>query len=274
MRDTKNSLTLIGCGWLGMPLAQIMIQQGWKVKGTTTSEVKRSKLMSYGIEPYLYKLPGPNSTELSLFKSHNLLVGIPPGRRNQNVLHDYPLSISQILQHAREAGEISKVIFISSTSVYGKNDDFIDENTKTNPGSDSGRAMVDAENQICNSGFIYNILRFGGLAGPGRHPGRFLAGKKNLPDGDQLINFLHLDDAIGVIMQMLSGDFDDKIYNVVSPRHPTKKLFYSKMTAGAGLVPPTFDESLASAKREISVQSLLIDTGYQFKYPDPLTYDF
>lgn len=273
MKEIK-SLTIIGCGWFGLPLAMRAIGEHWKVKGTTTHSNKMIELKDMGIEPYLLVLPEKTKLAGSLLKSSYIVISIPPGRKNPNVLHDYPFSVSQIIKRVQQLSEATKVIFISSTSVYGNEEDFIDENSISEPKTDSGRALLDAENLIRNSGINYNILRFGGLAGPGRHPGRFLTGKKNLPAGNQCINFLHLEDAIGVTMQMLSGSFNNQTYNVVSPQHPEKKMFYLKMAADAGLEKPTFDDSLIAAKREISVQKLLKETDYEFKYPDPMYYDF
>ncbi len=274
MTDNIKTLTVIGCGWLGLPLALKAIDENWKVKGTTTNSNKMIELEDKGIEPYLLVLPATTKIDSALFKSRYLVINIPPGRRNPNVLHDYPFTVSQIIDQIKIVGKTSKVIFVSSTSVYGNEDEFIDETTISKPKTDSGRALVEAENIVRNAGINYNILRFGGLAGPGRHPGRFLAGKKDLPGGNQCINFLHLTDAIAVIMHMLSGSFTRQTYNVVSPQHPQKKMFYLKMTIDAGLDPPTFDDSLMAAERKISVQKLLKDTGYEFKYPDPMYYDF
>ena len=46
----KTTVGIMGCGWLGLPLAQSLIEKGFNVKGTTTSFEKLSVLTNIGIE--------------------------------------------------------------------------------------------------------------------------------------------------------------------------------------------------------------------------------
>ena len=48
-----KNVSLLGCGWLGKPLAVSLINDGFLVKGSTTSEMKIQELETLGIEPYL-----------------------------------------------------------------------------------------------------------------------------------------------------------------------------------------------------------------------------
>lgn len=268
------SISIVGCGWLGLPLAENALDMGLLVKGSTTSSAKLQMLRNKGIDAYLLSLPANTDSEIALFHADYLVLNIPPGRRNPNVLVDYPASVARILRSSLEAGQIHKIVFVSSTSVYGDNIDFIDEKTGTDPQSSSGEALVKAEQLIMHSGIKYNILRVGGLAGPGRHPGRFLAGRSHLPSGNQSINFLHLHDAIGAINCFLNHLHDDNVYNIVSPFHPTKKEFYTSMARDLALEPPQFDETSLCPKREISPDKFILDTGYQFKFPNPMNFQF
>lgn len=259
---------------MGLPLAVKALRDGHQVNGSTTSTTKLQELKITGINAYILSLPGNTEVDSALFEADYLILNIPPGRRNPNVLLDYPTSIAKVLKLAVEVGQIRKVIFVSSTSVYEENIDYIDEHTNTNPQTSSGQALLKAEELIMHSGFDYVILRFGGLAGPGRHPGRFLAGKSNLPAGNQAINFLHLEDAIGAVNCFLNDLGGGKIYNVVSPQHPTKKVFYPYMAAKLKLEAPSFNEEVPSMRREISPQKFISETGYKFIFPDPMHYQF
>lgn len=274
MGYSDMSISIVGCGWLGLPLAENALDMGFLVKGSTTSSAKLQILSTKGIDAYLLNLPGNIEADRALFQADYLVLNIPPGRKNPNVLLDYPASVARILRSVLEVGQISKIVFVSSTSVYGDNIDFIDESTDTSPQSSSGEALVKAEQLIEHSGIKYNILRFGGLAGPGRHPGRFLAGRSLLPSGNQSINFLHLQDAIGAINCFLNHLNDDKVYNIVSPFHPTKKEFYTSMAKDLVLEPPKFDDKMLSPKREISPDKFISDTDYQFIFPNPMNYQF
>ncbi len=274
MSVSKKTISIIGCGWLGLPLAKRALVDGYNVKGSTTNPDKVQSLLNAGIDPYLVKFPTDTNLNNELFNCNYIVINIPPGRSNPSVLHDYPLSVSQLMASAKSVGKAIRIICISSTSVYGSDNDLIDEETSETPETDSGKALLRAEEIIKNSGINFNIFRFGGLAGPGRHPGRFLAGRKNMPNGHQAINYLHLSDAIGSIMHLLNSNLINTIYNVVSPIHPVKSDFYLRWAKDLGLEPPTFSESAISFKREISSQKFVKETGYVFDYQDPMEYKF
>ena len=55
---TKPAISIIGCGWLGLPTAQYLLQQGYPVKGSTTTPSKLSILEEKGITPHLLQLEG------------------------------------------------------------------------------------------------------------------------------------------------------------------------------------------------------------------------
>ncbi len=274
MENAIKTVTIIGCGWFGLPFAKKAIEAGFNVKGTTSRVEKLAVLEQAGIESYVLQLPASSILPEELFKSDLLLINLPPGRRNPDVLKDYPMVITEIIHAATGSGSIKKVIFISSTSVYGDKHQFIDENTPVLPVTDSGKALIRAEQIISESEFDSVILRFGGLAGSGRHPGRFLAGRTGLSSGDQAINFLHLEDAIGVAMLFVTNGIGKYVYNIVAPKHPDKKEFYIKMAKMIGLEPPTFMEDPGTYRREISSGKLIIETGYNFRFPDPMYFEY
>ena len=274
MKSKGKSIAVVGCGWLGIPFSQIMIENNWTVHGTTTRESKLLQLKRIGIVPYLLSLPLKDVLDPQLLKVDFLLINLPPGRRNSNVLTDYPEAIIQLINSAREVGFIRKIIFVSSTSVYGSSEELIDEYTVPQPESDSGTALLKAEKLISESRISCVILRFGGLAGPGRHPGKFLAGRTGITSGNQSINYLHLEDAIGVIKLVVEHSVENEVFNIVAPVHPIKSAFYKKMAQDIGLEPPTFVKTTDQFRREISVNKFLLQTRYHFLNPDPMTFKY
>jgi UDP-N-acetyl-D-mannosaminuronate dehydrogenase len=79
----KNVISLLGCGWLGFPLALDLISRGFIVKGSTTSPQKIPLLKASGIDPILVQFdqfhPEPDLNEL--LDGDILIVSVPPGRR-------------------------------------------------------------------------------------------------------------------------------------------------------------------------------------------------
>ena len=56
-KKMKNiKISILGCGWLGLPLAKKLIENGYEVKGSTTSESKLELLKNAGISPYQIKM--------------------------------------------------------------------------------------------------------------------------------------------------------------------------------------------------------------------------
>jgi 3-hydroxyisobutyrate dehydrogenase-like beta-hydroxyacid dehydrogenase len=51
-----KQISILGCGWLGMPLAKSLLEKGFSVKGSTTSFEKISAIESNGIQPFQIEL--------------------------------------------------------------------------------------------------------------------------------------------------------------------------------------------------------------------------
>src|SRR5690606_41999862 len=108
------------------------------------------------------------------------------------------------------------------------------------------------------------IVRFGGLFGPNREPGRFLKGRKTIPNGLAPVNMIHLVDCVGICKAIIQKNAFGRVYNACAPRHPTRKEFYSKATRELGLEEPEFIEECLDWKM---VNSVHVPTylNYEFK---------
>ena len=274
MYHQNLSVAVLGCGWLGLPFASHAIEKGWRVKGSTTSYEKLDVLKESGIEGYILKLPSQDNLLQPLFDVDALLLNIPPGRANPKLVESYPEQVELIMQKAAENKKLKHALFVSSTSVYGPEGDIISEATEADPVSASGRAVLRAENIVRASGIPSVILRFGGLIGPGRHPGNFLSGKSGIRTGQQAVNMLHLSDAVHVIAYMFAHRVVGQIFNVVAPIHPPKKDFYTKMARQLNVPIPGFEDNQEVNRREISVDKLITETGFKFTFPDPMNFTF
>ena len=127
-------------------------------------------------------------------------------RKRDRLIYDLGLNEFNSLKLESEKSEIKKVLFVSSTSVY--RDVFpieeITEETPTNPETESGKQLVEVEQLLLNNPYFQTIvLRFGGLIGEDRHPIKYLAGKENVENPDGPINFIHQEDCIGIILEIL-----------------------------------------------------------------------
>jgi nucleoside-diphosphate-sugar epimerase len=266
-------ISILGCGWLGIPLAETLIKDGFLVKGSTTSEEKLSKLAKIGIKPFLITLDNKKvsgAIDDFIHGSETLIIDIPPQLRGKNsnaysaTEKIFVEKIKTLIPHI-EKSAIQNVLFVSSTSVYGEANVTITETTPSKPDTESGKQLLETELLLQNNThFKTTILRFGGLVGEDRNPIRFLAGKQNLENPETPINFIHQEDCIGIILKILSTSSWNEIYNGVSPFHPTRETYYTQKATELSLPLPTFDHSKTSIKKLILSDKIARVLGYSF----------
>ncbi|WP_343669360.1 SDR family oxidoreductase [Chitinophaga sp.] len=270
---TKNkSISILGCGWLGLPLAGLFVQQGYRVKGSVTSEEKLETLSDKGVLPYQLKITDQaiDCNDLGGFLDSDILViNFPPGRR-PDIDTYHPAQIALLIQ-AIEVSPVRHVLFISSTSVYPDLNREITEKDIVAPTKGSGKALLLAENLLLSqTKFTTTILRLGGLIGYDRMPARFLAGKKDVENGDAPINVIHQDDCIGLISALIEQEVWEGIFHAAADEHPTRKVYYTLAAEKAGLEVPTFAEGKPLSFKIINSDKIRSRLHYSFKYPNPL----
>lgn len=263
-----NKIAVLGCGWLGLPLAKKLIAKGYQVKGSTTSAHKIATLAASQIAPFLVQLnPQIQGDEINLFLDADLLIiNIPPGR-HKGLENNYPIKMENVAK-ALLNSPISKVIFISSSSVYPENGTIVNESTPIDAQTASSLSLFEAEEIFRSVPKIQTtVIRMSGLIGPGRHPGRFFAGKENIPNGLAPINLIHLDDCIGIIEQVIEKNIWGETINAAAPDHPSKMEFYKLASQKFNGGKAHFIEEKKDFK-VVSSDKLMNKYAYRFKFPD------
>lgn len=237
-----TQISILGCGWLGLPLAKSLLQNGFPIKGSTTSLEKISLLESEGITPFLVRLEEQQisaSVADFLADSQILIINIPPKLRGGST-ENFVAKITTLLPFI-ENSTVEKVLFVSSTSVYGEANEVVTEATVLNPDTEGGRQLAIVENVLQkNSRFQTTILRFGGLISDDRNPVRFLSGRENIENPDTPINLIHQDDCIGIIEKIIALNSWGGTYNAVAPFHPTRQEYYTQKAIELNLALPKF----------------------------------
>ncbi len=271
-------ISILSCGWLGLPLGEFLAFKGHKVKGSTTRFSKVVRLENAGIEPFVLNL-GPeidceNFTEL--IDSELIIINIPPRVAKKGA--DFHFSQIQNLidginnkfsvTSVPPFGTKPKIIFISSTSVYPDANQTATEISEV----DENSVLIKAENLLKAAFEKVSILRCGGLMGYDRFPGKYYAGKPfdNWASG---VNYVHQDDAIQIINHIIEKDIWNETFNVCSPIHPPRKEIITKNCIDLGLELPIFvDPQNSIPFKIISPEKLISQTNYKFKYPNPLDF--
>ena len=262
----NKTISILGCGWLGEPLAVHLINKGYSIKGSTTSENKIQKLSAIGIKPYLIKLDSIASTLvcdthtteyiLELLDAEILIIAVP-----SKDIEGFKTLIKYI-----EKSIVKNVLFVSSTSVYANSNELITEETPV-----INSALSEIENIfITNTSFKTTVLRFGGLIGYNRKPGLFYPKGRTIDNPDSSVNIIHRDDCIGIINAIIEKEMWNEIFNGCADSHPTKREFYTKSANDIGVELPIFDETKTSENKTVSNKKLKEKLNYKFKYPDLL----
>lgn len=270
----NGTISILGCGWLGLELGKSLVQKGFQVKGSTTTTEKLSIIEAAGIAPYLIQVSATvMGDEVAAFFNTDLLVlNIPPSRRNPNIVVEHPKQVQAILEILRKS-QVQKLIFISSTGVYGNENRVVTEADSLNPERNSGKALVQVEQLLQKQTDVQvTILRLAGLVGGNRKAGKFLAGRKDIPNGDAFVNLVHRVDCIGVIEKVIELERWGAVYNVCADQHPRKRAYYKYQARKEGLEPPTFKVDAETAYKIVANDKVKMELGYQFQFPDPMEF--
>ncbi|MFM9987943.1 SDR family NAD(P)-dependent oxidoreductase [Flavobacterium sp.] len=274
MAISNKNISILGCGWLGLPLATVLISNNFSVKGSTTSQNKLSVLEENRIQPFLLSL---NENEIIgnidafLENSEVLIIDIPPKLRG-NATENFVAKIKTLIPFI-ETSSVTKVLFVSSTSVYADDNSIVTEETTPKPETEGGKQLLEAEKLFQNNkNFQTTILRFGGLIGEDRHPIKFLAGRENIENPDGAINLIHQKDCIGIILKIICHTESDEVwnetFNAVSPFHPTREEYYTQKAIELNLTSPKFNKEKPSFGKEILSEKLIKTLDFTFAKSD------
>lgn len=254
------NISILGCGWLGFPLAKELIKTGHEVKGSTTSLEKITTLQAEGIVAYQIQLFEEGILgDLSAFldSAEVLVINIPPGlRKNPN--GDF-VKKTQILEGYLEKSAVEKVLFVSSTSVYEDSVNFpvYCEKDIPNGTAQNSVQLAAAEGVLISSTFFSTtVLRFGGLIGAGRHPVNSLTGRAGIKDPKAPVNLIHLGDCIKIIKEIIEQQVWGETFNAVYPEHPAKEEYYKAMAKNFGVEAPQFDADESSKGKIVDAVKL------------------
>lgn len=287
IHNKATSVGIIGCGWLGKPLAASLLDQGVSVLATSSQQANVDKLNQQGISAQQLLLPA-NIEELNqheIFAQQCLVIAVTPQFKKGQA--DYAIKIAQLVDAAKKRGIVQQIILLSSTAVYQGLEGLVDENTNLNldelSSVESGSVRLGslgktqvlnmAEQAVLNFNSKGCVLRLAGLVGPDRHPGKFLLAKRTLTNSTAPVNLIHQQDAVGLIMALLTTESSQGVFNGVSDTHVTKALYYQTAAKSLGLELPSFSaDNTLDSTRIVNGNKAKKHLDYSFIYPDLLAW--
>lgn len=264
-----NKIAILGCGWLGFPLVKLLVSKGYFVNGSTTSFEKISFLEAEKINAFQIALSASEvigAIESFLKNIEILIIDIPPklrGISNSNQ-KEFVRKIENLIPFI-EKSTVEKVVFVSSTSVYGEDNTEVTESTIPKPETEAGKQLLEVETLLQNNNnFKTTIVRFGGLVGENRHPIHFLAGKTGIENPEAPINLIHQEDCMAIILKIIEDEVWIETFNAVAPFHPSRFDYYTQKALDLNLPLPAFDFNKKSVGKTISSEKIENTLKYKF----------
>ncbi len=243
---------IIGCGYLGRRVAAAWLQAGHSVTALTRSANNAVELSRLGITPVIGDVCDPKSlVALPVVQSVLFAVGYDrtSGRTQREV---YVEGLRHILEQV--AGRCERLIYISSSSVYGQSSgEWVDESSQCEPVQPGGQCCLAAEELIRATFPILedtaavrpraNVLRLSGIYGPGRLLSRvesLRAGEPLAGRGDAWLNLIHVDDAAGAVLACEQQGQPGETFLITDDSPLRRDEYYSQLARLVAAPPPMF----------------------------------
>lgn len=267
---------VIGCGYVGEPLAAELARLGHEVFGLRRTAFQPppgvQALTGDVTNPEdVRKWPGPFDWMVNTVSSSK--GGAEEYRR---VFWQGSLNVIE----AWAASPPKKYVHAGSTSVYAQNDgSLVKETSAAEPPAETARVLLETEKALLEAvktrNFPAVLLRIAGIYGPGRGHLflEYLRDEARMDGrGERLINMIHRDDVVGCVIAALKSGRAGEIYNAVDDEPAPQIHFFRWLSETLGKNMPPFGPAPLERKRgvtskRISNRKLKMELGYQFRYP-------
>lgn len=277
MRELKPMRLLIaGCGDLGLRVAHLVLQNPeahvWGMRRSLAHDRTSTPRFTW-LSADLTRVESMSEVPQGI--THILFSAAPNARTEEAYRQLYLEGLQHIVQQADNPA-LERVIFISSSAVYGAHDDaWIDEETPVAPHHFNGRILVDAERWLFEFGQARGIptlsLRLSGIYGPGRTYllDRLAAGLAGAPTSPvHWVNRIHIEDAAAAVHHLLQINKPAATYLVTdSTPMPMRTLYEYLAKLVDGPPPPESAAPVMVGSKRLS-NARLKATGFELKWPD------
>jgi nucleoside-diphosphate-sugar epimerase len=243
-----KSALVVGCGFVGLPLARLLHFAGWDTLGITASPESAARLGTESFAVSALDITDRRSLSAISGRAYNLIVhcassGKGAAEAYQKVYLDGTRNLLATLR-------CNHYIFASSTSVYAQTDgSWVDEESETAPTRETGRILLETEAIALQFGGT--VGRLAGLYGPGRCAPlrKLLAGEAVIEGkGERFMNMIHRDDAAGALY-FLAQQPSPGCFNLVDDNSPTQLEWYTEVCRRLGKPLPAFGPRNFERKR-------------------------
>ena len=276
---------ILGCGYLGERVAARWLADGHEVAAVTRSAGRAEEFSRRGIRPVIADVMRPE-TLTALPDAVTVLYAVgfdrSAGHTQREVSVDGLRSALAVL-----SGRCDRLIFISSTSVYGQSDgEWVDESSPCEPDRPNGQACLEAEQVVWEffpqdlseaespSGPNHRgavVLRLAGLYGPGRLLRRVEQLRSGEPIGgnpDAWLNLIHVDDAAAAVLACENRFEPGETYLIADDRPVRRREYFEELARLTSAPRPTFiGDDAANFNKRISNRKAREQLALTLAYP-------
>jgi len=272
-------VSIVGCGYTGLRLAERWQKSGASVRGFATRAERLRQIAAAGAQALPIDLdaaPAPVD-----FSGHLVYYAVPPARQPGDP------RLERFLGGL--LGTPKRIIYLSSTGVYGNQAGArVSEDTPPEPGTERAARRLAAETVLRAwaepRGVSWCVLRVAGIYGPGRLPLERL--RRAVPAIVSLEatpgNRIHVTDLVTACMAAGTvAAADRKIYNVSDGSEHSVTDYLRRVATIAGLPAPplvsraeaerilsTSSRSLHAESRRVDNRRMLEELGVRLAYHD------
>lgn len=270
-QNKLRKVLIVGCGDLGMRLAQGLSKQGWELYGLRRHWLQETEYMRQIVadvtEPCIPE-HFPQDLDYVVYCV----------AANQFTAQRYKAVYVDGLRHVlawvkQQATPLKRLIFVSSTGVYGQAaGQTVNEGSATEPTRWSGQIMLEAEQLLAKSSIASSVVRLSGIYGPNRERLIERAAQGFYAESGHLTNRIHIQDAANFLQLLLEKTAQNTsvancyLVNDDLPVELKQVLTWLRQQLGTGLNPANLMPAMAGSKYCDNSQAKAL--GWQPQYSD------
>ncbi len=267
--SARQRISVLGGGWLGLPLARYLQAQGYEVAVSRTTAAGAAEVRALGLAAFELVLTAAAAPPASAFwDAPTLLITVPPqrGQAAAEQLAQY----AHLIERARGGG-VRQVLYVSSTSVYADDEPLATEASEPAPTKPGGVVVRQLEQLLQREpAFRTTVLRFGGLIGYDRLPDSAAAIERRSRALDTPMNVIHRDDCVRIMHEIVRQRAWGEVFNACADAHPTRRSYYAAAARARHFTLPDLGPAQPRPAKVVSSEKLKARLQYRFLFPDPL----
>jgi nucleoside-diphosphate-sugar epimerase len=227
MPDSNSKTLIIGCGYIGLPLAIRLQKAGHEIIAWVHSAASAELLTGYSFHRIITGNVADGAAWDAVGEDAGLVIHCASSGRGGEAAYEEVFLRGARLMGARQPR--ARKIFVSSTSVYAQTDgEIVTEESPAEPLGATGRILREAERVALDSGAI--VVRSSGIYGPSRGVlfEKFRRGEAVIEgDGLRWMNQIHQRDLVAALAHLVAAGAPGEIYNATDDSPVTPRDYYA-----------------------------------------------